>query len=434
MNVARGLSYDQGPPLAAPLRLFELAALFLIATAVAALALGDAWQASRWSPAALALTHLLTLGYLGAIMAGALLQMLPVVVGTPVPGVAGIAASVLVGLGVGVPLLALGLLLGEPALLLAAALLLALAWLPFLGGTLIALVRARSVPQVVWPMRKAWLALLVTLLLGWSLAGGLAGAVPLPDPILATRLHAAWGLAGWVLLLVMGVAYQVVPMLQITPAYPDAISRRLTWALLAGLLLYSGAGLSGLDGDDGVAWLAVALLAGGTIVFAFATLDIQRRRRRRLPDVTLDFWRLGMASLILAAMVAVLLPRVPEARREAAELGLGIVFLLGFAASVVNGMLYKIVPFLAWFHLQAQTGAKATQIPSMKQMIPDPDARRHFRLHLAACLLLAPVPFLPPATAIPGLLLLAASGQGLWLNLLRARRLFLAYGGRLAQP
>lgn len=431
MNVARGLSYDQGPPLAAPLRLFQLAALFLMATAVAALALGDAWQASRWSPAALALTHLLTLGYLGAVMAGALLQMLPVVVGTPVPGVRGIAASVLIGLASGVPLLALGLLLGEPALLLAAGVTLAVSWLPFLVGTLISLVRARAVPEVVWPMRKAWLALLVTLVLGWGLAAGLAGAAPLPDPILATRLHAAWGLAGWVLLLVMGVAYQVVPMLQITPAYPEVISRWISWAMLAGLLLFSGANLA-VGAGTAWAWSAGVLVAAGAVLFALATLDVQRRRRRKLPDVTLDFWRLGMASLILAAMVAILTPWLPESRREAAELGLGLVFLLGFAASVVNGMLYKIVPFLAWFHLQAQTGAKASQIPSMKQMIPDPDARRHFRLHLAACLLLVPAPFLPPAAAVPGLLLLAAGGQVLWSNLLQARRLFLAYGGRLA--
>lgn len=45
------------------------------------------WQHHRWSPATLALTHLITLGYLAMIMLGALLQILPVVLGVPVPQV-----------------------------------------------------------------------------------------------------------------------------------------------------------------------------------------------------------------------------------------------------------------------------------------------------------------------------------------------------------
>lgn len=62
-----------------------------------------------------------------------------------------------------------------------------------------------------------------------------------------------------------------------------------------------------------------------------------------------------------------------------------MIFLLGFAASVISGMLYKIVPFLAWFHLKTQTGAKVGAIPNMKEMIPDKLARLHFRPHPLAC-------------------------------------------------
>jgi hypothetical protein len=65
-----------------------------------------------------------------------------------------------------------------------------------------------------------------------------------------------------------------------------------------------------------------------------------------------------------------------------------VLFIGGFAVSVVNGMLYKIVPFLAWFHLQAQLQAKAGSIPTMKDMIAERWMRWQFRLHLAACALL----------------------------------------------
>jgi len=49
--------------------------------------------------------------------------------------------------------------------------------------------------------------------------------------------------------------------------------------------------------------LADAGLAAGILLFALATLRLQSRRRRKLPDVTLNYWRLGMASLIACVLV-----------------------------------------------------------------------------------------------------------------------------------
>ena len=33
---------------------------------------------------------------------------------------------------------------------------------------------------------------------------------------------------------------------------------------------------------------------------------------------------------------------------------LGILLIVGLAGGLINSVLYKIVPFLVWFHLQAQ--------------------------------------------------------------------------------
>ncbi len=423
-----GLSYEQAPPFAAPLRFFLAAPVFLLLAALLGLFVPD-WQTNRWSPATLALTHLITLGYLAMVMLGALLQMLPVVLGAPVPAVRLVAALGLLALSCGTPSLALGFLLSEPDWLYGGMLILAAGLLPVIVAIAFSLVRTAA-PHVAWPIRQAAFALVVTLALGMALAGGLYGLWP-PTATDLTPLHVAWGLVGWVLLLVVGVAYQVVPMLQITPPYPLWLSRWLTWIMLAGLLLFSVP-------QAGWGWAsrlgALALCAGG-IGFALATLRIQSRRRRKVPDVTLAFWRLGMASLLLAPLLYLLLSWLPETWLEPAQVSLGILFLLGFAASVVSGMLYKIVPFLAWFHLKTQTGAKIGAIPNMKEMIPDKLARLHLRLHLAALLVLSIAPFLPePAARFAmqgGLVLLAAGAIRQWLNLLNARRLFLRFGGRL---
>ncbi len=422
-----GLSYEQAPPFAAPLRFFLVAPLFLLLATALALFL-PGWQSDRWSPVTLALTHLITLGYLAMVMFGALLQMLPVVLGAPVPAVRLVAWLGLLGLLCGTPSLALGFLQGEARWLYAGMLFLGVGLTPGLAAFALSLVRT-SATQVAWPIRQAILSLLVALALGIALAGGMAGLWPLSTPSELTTLHMAWGLVGWVLILVIGLAYQVVPILQITPAYPARLSRWLTWIMLAGLLLFSGSPLPAVGGTASRS--GVLLICTACAGFALATLRIQSQRRRKLADVTLDFWRLGMACLVALALFAPLLSWLPGAWQDPALISLGMLFMLGFAASVVSGMLYKIVPCLAWFHLKTQTGAKVSAIPNMKEMIPDRLARLHFRLHLAALLLLLPAPFLPKSAAAPGLFLLAAGALRQELNLLHARRLFLRFGGRL---
>lgn len=431
-----GLSYDQGPPFGAPLRFFLVAPLFLLFACVVGLFMPE-WQGTRWSPASLALTHLITLGYLAMVMVGSLLQMLPVVLGTPVPAVRLVGWLGLIGLSVGAPCLALGFLLGEPLWLYAGMLLLGSGFLPFSVAIVVSLIKTLA-PHVAWPIRQAVLALLITLALGIALAGAFIGLWPLAAIAELTALHAAWGLIGWILILVIGVAYQVVPMLQITPLYSAWVTRWLTWLMLLGLLLFSG--LAQVDAMPNGSLLGELLLCAGSIVFAVVTLQLQFRRRRKLADITLDFWRLGMGCLIFAALLFPFLRWLPEDWAAAAEISFGIAFLLGFAASVVSGMLYKIVPFLAWFHLKTQTGARVGSIPNMKQMILENQARTHFRLHLASLVLLLPSPFLSaqPLSALAGqltmsagLLTLAASAIKQWRNLAQARRLFLQHGGYL---
>jgi len=429
-----GLSYDQAPLFGTPLRLFLAAPVFLVLAAVLAMASPEAWLTNRWTPQALALTHLLTLGYLGTVMTGALLQMLPVVVGSPVPAAGPIGWLALFGLGAGTPLLAGGFLLGEPTLLTLAAVALSVGLVPFLAGTLVSLIRAHALPHVAWPLRQAWVALAITLALGLALDFGLADLWDMPDPPGLTSLHAAWALGGWVLVLVIGVAYQVVPMLQLTPPYPKGVIAALTWSMPVALVAFTlASSASHMPAQFAQGTEALALLAGmgSAGAFALATLRLQGQRRRKLGDVTLDFWRLGMTSLIGVALLTPIAMLEANPWRDAMQVLAGLLFLLGFAASVVNGMLYKIVPFLGWFHLQAQTGAGAGKIPNMKQFITENAARRHFHLHLAAVALLLPTPWTPPPLALPGLALLAASGLMLGMNLSKARKIFLAHEGRL---
>jgi hypothetical protein len=424
MSQQAGLSFEQAPPFSLPLRFFLTAPLFLLAAAVLIVLAPDA-LASRWTPQALALTHAITLGFLAMVMLGALMQMLPVVAGSPLPASRIVAWLSHVSLMLGTVILMTGFLASEPAAFAVGILLLGGGFTIFLAAAAISLTRAVA-GVTVTGIRLAAISLAVTLLLGLALALLRAGLWVPPAIEAAIVAHVAFGLLGWVLLLVIGIAYQVVPMFQITPPYPPRLSRWLAGGLFALLLLHATAPLF----FNAATRIADAGLAASILLFALATLRLQARRRRKLPDVTLDYWRLGMASLIACVLAWLAAQCWPAwANSDAYPLLLGVLFIGGFAVSVVSGMLYKIVPFLAWFHLQAQLQARAGSIPTMKDMIGEREMRGQFRLHLAACALLAGTLFWPRLAPAAGSAL-ALSALLLSVNLLSAVRRFVRHGGR----
>ena len=418
-----GLSLEQAPPISLSFRFFLSAPLFLLLASLILLVSGPQALISRWTPALLALTHLITLGFLSMTMIGALMQMLPVVAGAPMPWPRTVAWMVHIPLLAGTLMLAFGLFFSWTAMIGIAIFPLAFAFGVFLVAAACSLSASQVRHATMRAMRFASLALAVTAGLGIALAGTLSGYFDLPLSELV-GLHAGWGLLGWVGLLVAGVAYQVVPMFQLTQAYPARLTRWLGGTVF---LLLCGWSLVPYLPPLPAAWggaLATGGVATGFALFAGATLYVQHKRRRRVVDVTLQFWRIGMLSLIAAITLwaaAQLTTAIAEDPRY--PIALGILFMMGFAVSVVSGMLYKIVPFLVWLHLQSRLPKDKTA-PNMKQIIPDRAARRHMWTHTASVLLLlGSMPW--PLLVYPAGLALGLASCMLWLNLLAAVRLYL---------
>jgi len=422
-----GLSFEQAPPISVPFRFFLSAPLFGLACAALVLWQGPDLFASRWTPSALAATHLLTLGVMASTMIGAMMQMLPVLVGAPMPAPRAVAWITHVLLVAGTLALAGGFLLLWPLLLRAAVVALGIGFGVFVAAVAASLARVRAWNTTVGVMWLATIALAAAVALGATLAASLGWGLALPSPAFH-ELHPAWGLLGWIGVLVIGVAYQVVPMFQMTPAYPGTLTHWLTWAIFAVLVLWSAAQLA--LGEAG-ATLATALalaLGGAFVAFALVTLELQRKRRRRQADVTLDFWRVGMSSLVVAAACWAARLLAPDRLPEGFDLFLGVLALAGVALSVINGMLYKIAPFLAWFHLQTAVAGRAT-VPHMRKILPEGAQRGQLRTHLAALALLLAAPWWP-VLSYPGALVLGASMVLLLRNLIAVAR---AHRATLAQ-
>lgn len=419
----RVLSFEQTPPLSVPLRFFLTAPAFAIAAAVLLLWYGPQALASRWTPVALALTHLLTLGFLALSMVGALLQILPVVAGVDIPRACAAASGIHLLLALGAAALPSAFLLSEPLLFKAALLLLlpAFGWL--LGACSLRLWKTDAVNPTVGTVRVALLALAVAVGLGATAASTFAWSLALPLARLA-NLHVAWSLPGWVGLLIAGVAYQVIPMFQVTPSYPRAFARHLGWLLFALLGLWTIA-----QSVPGLQYKPAALLSmvagGGYAAFAVTTLCLLWKRKRPKPEATTLFWCAGLISLLCCTLLwtaGEMSPRIATA--PFFPFALGILFIIGFGYSAINGMLYKIVPFLIWYHLQNQLAGGTARAPNVRQILADRVAERQFIAHVIALLALLASTVWPDAFARVAALAFMTSSGWLWINLIGAARLY----------
>ena len=434
----RALSFDRSPPLNVAFRFFLNVPLFLM---LAALALG--WIAVtggsyiRWNPVVLALAHFLTLGVLASAMFGAMMQILPVATQIHVlqPRITSICVHA--GLTLGTLALAMGFIRAQPFFHVLAMAMLALAFLLFIAAVVGGLLRhwSQRSPgsgEILVAVRLAMIALAVTLGLGLYMAGlrgniwsaGLtqAGAWLHSLP----NLHVVWGLTGWVGLLVIGISYQVIPIFQATEIYPRRLTDTLAPLvfLLLAVITLAGAWYRLPDATmPSVQKWAATLLALLFAAYGTVTSWLLWTRKRPKPEPTTWFWHLSMVSLLAAAILGILRMWMPVLVIHKLEMLLGTFLIPGFAVSAVNGMLYKIVPFLLWHNAQRRAPMALPFVPKVRQFIAEEDALRQFKAHLAAVVLLSGASLMP-VFLLPAALALAASAGLLAWNIGRALRLY----------
>ena len=421
----KGLSLETIPPIHLPFRFFNTAPWMGVLAALMLLPGADRALSTQWSPELMGITHLLTLGFMTMVMLGAMFQLVPVISGRMIPGGTKVATLVHLLLLGGVLLLVAGFYWQAYWLFAWALPLLSAAFITFLVALGLLLLRRIGGGDSIYCIRFATLSLLITVGLGALRSANYAGwPVPLTLANI-TNIHLAWGLLGWVLLLVMGVSYQVIPMFHVTPAYPTPLARALPAVVFLSLLTLT------LVDNTVVQALAVAALCTVAIIYAGYTIRLLNQRKRKIPDITARFWRLSMTCLMVSALLLLgfyfaghLFLSVDLQQR--APIIIGILMIYGFAGSVIMGMLQKIVPFLSYLHLQRRCISSfelLKTLPHMGEIISEQRSRWQFRLHLSALLALM-------AAAITGFfagvaaLLMAADFAWLGFTLASATQLY----------
>lgn len=422
MNLG-GLSPEKAPPVEAPLTLFYLMPLFLVLAGMLLTCYGGQVLESRWTPAALAATHFLVLGALAPVMCGSLLQISPVLLGAPFPLAQLVAALTATGLGLGGLAIGLGFLFSLSELLLLGAIAVCAGLAVFLIASYRALAALRSRSATLWTVRLAVVSLAVTIVLGVMLALARSGWVVLDNHLHWVHTHVAWGLAGWVGLLLAGIGMEVIPMFYVSPAFPRLAKRMIPPVIFGLLILLALFGL--FPGQPPVRHFVAALFATH-LAYNLTALYVEGRRRRPQRDANLWLWQISHAAVLAAG--AAWLIGAPDAL-------LGVL-LLGSALTFVVGTLTKVVPFLSWLDLQQRrirSGKHRVKLPHMQTLLPAARANA-IASTLVGAIVLALAGMLAAPLAQTGGVLLQLCGVLLAWALFKAARLRQAIRSQFEGP
>jgi hypothetical protein len=347
--------------------------LSFIITGILALFIGIACVAARpeilstyhYNQHVIAITHLITLGWICSVVMGAVYQLIPVALETKLHserlaqvqwvlhlvGFAGMARMFWIW---NIALAALfGLVLGTGVAL----------FVYNIGRSLWRIPRWSVVATGV-TSALAWLSL--TIVAGLLLAAAKLWPISRFDPISQMHAHAHLGALGFFIILIVGVSYKLVPMFVLSDI------QNLRRARASILLLNMGlAGLFVTLLINNALKLAFAgVVVAGLAIYGWELAAIVRTRKRRVLDWGLKYFLTASGLLVPVGMLGLGLARrdLPlNALTGQLENVYGLLALLGVVTFAIMGMLYKIVPFLVWYaRYSGEIGRK--KVPSLADL------------------------------------------------------------------
>lgn len=366
---SQGLSLDQAPPISIPFRFFVTAPIFGVLLGLVFLFFPLELLTNRYSNIAIGAVHLFTLGILAQIIFGAMQQMMPVLAGAVVKMPKLFANIVHASLTLGTLLFSASFIFEIKKLLLPGTIFLAIAFLLFFIVAIYLLFKVKFLTSTVKAMRLFVIAGILTAIVGLFLSFShiLNNIISLHYEFV--NIHITLGILGFAVILIMGVSFQVIPMFYVALDFPKIVQEKMPIVLSVLIIIFVGFLLFGLD-----LYLLKLGIAITLIIFSYYAINSLNNRRRPVFDVTLWYWKLSLSMFIISMLNWVFVP-------QDNMFTLAIIFAFGFLYSLLQGMVYKIIPFLAWFHLSS---SGHMVIPTMREMIGEDLIKIHFFIYISS--------------------------------------------------
>lgn len=337
----KGVSLDQAPPFEAPLKFFITAPIMGMIASLVMLFLSENLIA----------LHIVTIGFMVMMMFGAMLQMLPVVAGVVLQKPRIIANFTYIFLLISLFAFAISFYFHTQIafVVLFGAIVFGMGIFSFISAK--ELLKVQNKSMIVQGMILSFVFFILAFGLGLLMIYfHITSLIPEFYPHLVS-LHFHIIFFGWVFLLISSISFQVVPMFWVCDAYKINEQKIIVWSVILGVVTLF---LSSI--------LSKFFFAFGGFYYIYLTYQKLKNRKRKLKDQTVLFWQMGLFFFAFGLVSFLLVEFFPFDET--------IIALLfgGFALAIINGMMYKIIPFLTWFHL---SNRGIFPIPTMRDMLDD---------------------------------------------------------------
>lgn len=325
------------------------------------------------------ITHLFTLGYVTAVIMGAMYQLVPVVLETPPPSRRsgfwqyGLFLAGLLTMLVGFDQWRPAWIAGGGTVMLASVCL--FVWNI---AAVMRQARGRHITGTFLVLSLAYLVLVATwgVLLAFNLMFGYFGAGAKAQLV----THVALGFAGWFTNTIIGVSYRLIPLFTLAHLQPGAISRAVLVLLNLGV-----AGLAVGAGLGAPAWVPALSLGAMAAAFGLYMADTHRMIRSRVRkelDISVRYAAAATVFLLLALAGAAWLLLAPGAHANGRYVAVMVALSLGWVSLMVCGQMYKILPFLVWTGRYAPRAGRE-KVPMLREMYSERLARWSYAALLA---------------------------------------------------
>lgn len=182
------------------------------------------------------------------------------------------------------------------------------------------------------------------------------------------KLHVITAFVGWVGMVIMGVSFKLIPMFTLSHNYKMIYGKIAVVIINIGLLgvnwimHYKDVGMYNL--------IFGSMIFAGFILYFIQIYLIFKNRIRKKLDVGLNFSALAFIIMAITSVLNFSFLFFEYESIKNLTLVYGLISLLGSFGILIIGQMYKIVPFLVWYHkYSSKVGIE--NVPTLKDMFDE---------------------------------------------------------------
>ncbi len=341
----------------------------------------DTFQGHHFQPKILSITHIATLGWITMIIFGALFQLIPVVL--QVKLFSEVLAEIqywIFTLGVFTLVYSFWFFTIDIPLTIGASLI-NLGVLIFLINVIATFTKVKEWNLTATYLSAALFYLLITAAAGLLLAVNLGFPYIEGNHLVYISYHVNIAVVGWVAMVIMGVTFKLIPMFTLSHNFSNKSGKIAFGLINAGLIGF----LYELHAPQ-IKYLYIisaVLTALGIFFFLYQVYLIFKKRIRKKLDAALKFTAAAYAFFGITTVSSFIFLLVDYTTIRNLSLAYGYLIFFGFISMLIVGQMYKILPFLTWYHKYSSI-AGLEKVPTLREMYNEKLSYISFALMLAA--------------------------------------------------